>query len=184
MDIKTVILLGNFFHFFCAMLLSCQQRFLFNVFYVFYFFHKKRVFNGFLFLGSTFFTSMVLMDWWMDSSMDRYRRMDGVIGSVDGRINGCINARVALWINEQTWDKIWWKEIDWRFWYVLWCWPYVRFDRFREGKWLPRWKDRERDSCVLYSERIADLWTDKTTYFRYKKAFSDIKSLSQGGPAP
>ena len=39
------------------MLLICQQRFLFNVFYVFYFFHK-RVFNVFYFGGQLFFTSM------------------------------------------------------------------------------------------------------------------------------
>ena len=38
MHIKTVILLGNFFHLVFVMLLICQQRFLFNVFYVFLFF--------------------------------------------------------------------------------------------------------------------------------------------------
>src|SRR6218665_111725 len=51
MHIKTVILLGNFFHLVCVMLLICQQRFLFR----FYFSHKKAFFNVFLFLGSTFF---------------------------------------------------------------------------------------------------------------------------------
>src|SRR6218665_498824 len=50
---------GIFVHLVCVMLLICQQRFLFNVFLRFYFFHKKRVLT-FLFLGSTFFTSMVI----------------------------------------------------------------------------------------------------------------------------
>src|SRR6218665_214388 len=42
------------------MLLICQQRFLFNVFYVFYFFHKIRDFNVFYSWGQRFFTSMVI----------------------------------------------------------------------------------------------------------------------------
>jgi len=35
MHIKTVILLGNFFQLVCVMLLICQQRFLFTVFFTF-----------------------------------------------------------------------------------------------------------------------------------------------------
>jgi len=38
MHIKTVILLGNFFHLVSMMLLICQQRFLFKVFLRFLFF--------------------------------------------------------------------------------------------------------------------------------------------------
>ena len=53
MHIKTVILLGNFFHLVCVMLLICQQRFLFNVFLRF-FCHKKRVFNVFYSWGQRF----------------------------------------------------------------------------------------------------------------------------------
>src|SRR6218665_848661 len=44
MHIKTVILLGNFFHLVCVMLLICQQRFLFNVFSFFIFFIKNAFF--------------------------------------------------------------------------------------------------------------------------------------------
>jgi len=48
MHIKTVILLGNFFHLVCVTLLICRQRILFNVILRFFiFFHKKRVFNVF-----------------------------------------------------------------------------------------------------------------------------------------
>src|SRR6218665_124705 len=36
------------------MLLVCQQRFLFNVFYVFYFFHKNAFFNVFYSWGQRF----------------------------------------------------------------------------------------------------------------------------------
>ena len=52
MHIKTVILLGDFFHLVCVMLLICQQRFLFNVFLRFY---LKRVFNVFYSWGQRFF---------------------------------------------------------------------------------------------------------------------------------
>src|SRR6218665_3971485 len=62
MHIKTVILLGNFFHLVCVMLLICQQRFLFNVFYVFYFCHKNAFFNVFYSWAQRFFTSMLLPD--------------------------------------------------------------------------------------------------------------------------
>ena len=56
MHIKTVILLGIFFHLVCVMLLICQQRFLFNVFYVFlFFFIKTRFFNVFYSCGQRFY---------------------------------------------------------------------------------------------------------------------------------
>src|SRR6218665_862993 len=54
MHIKTVILLGIFFHLVCVMLLICQQRFLFNVFYVFYFFHKTAFLTFFYSWGQSF----------------------------------------------------------------------------------------------------------------------------------
>src|SRR6218665_2109936 len=54
MHIKTVILLGNFFRLVCVMLLVCQQRFLFNVFLRFLFFHKERIFNVFYSWGQRF----------------------------------------------------------------------------------------------------------------------------------
>src|SRR6218665_2571030 len=54
MHIKTVILLGEFFHLVCVMLLICQQCFLFNAFY-FYFFYKKTRFLTFFILGVNVF---------------------------------------------------------------------------------------------------------------------------------
>src|SRR6218665_52301 len=53
MHIKTVILLGNFFHLVCVMLI-CQQRFLFNVFLFFTFFIKNAFFNVFYSWGQRF----------------------------------------------------------------------------------------------------------------------------------
>ena len=55
MHIKTVILLGNFFHLVCLMLLICQQRFLFNIFFRFFiFFIKNAFFNVFDSWGQRF----------------------------------------------------------------------------------------------------------------------------------
>ena|SRR6218665_1236763 len=53
--IKTVILLGNFFHLVCVMLLICQQRFLFNdILRFFIFFIKNAFFNVFYSWGQRF----------------------------------------------------------------------------------------------------------------------------------
>src|SRR6218665_3827138 len=55
MHIKTVNLLGIFFHLVCVMLLICQQRFLFNVFSRFFiFFIKNAFFNVFYSCGQRF----------------------------------------------------------------------------------------------------------------------------------
>src|SRR6218665_3042686 len=56
MHIKTLILLGNFFHLVCVMLLHviCQQRFLFNVFTFFIVFIKNAFFNVFYSQGQRF----------------------------------------------------------------------------------------------------------------------------------
>ena len=60
MHIKTVILLGHFFHLVCVMLLICEQRFLFNFFYstlftCFIFFIKNAFFNVFYSWGQRVF---------------------------------------------------------------------------------------------------------------------------------
>src|SRR6218665_1508999 len=56
MHIKTVILLGNFCHLVCLMLLICQQRSLFNVcLRFFYFFIENAFFNVFYSWGQRFF---------------------------------------------------------------------------------------------------------------------------------
>src|SRR6218665_1111970 len=54
MHIKTVILLGNFFHLVCVMLLICQQRLLFNFFTFFIFFIKNAFFIVFYYWGQRF----------------------------------------------------------------------------------------------------------------------------------
>src|SRR6218665_1642239 len=63
MHIKTVTLLRNFFHLVCMMVLICQQRFLFNVFFTFFIFSIENAFFNVLYScnGSTFFTSMMMM---------------------------------------------------------------------------------------------------------------------------
>src|SRR6218665_1086289 len=58
MHIKTVILLRNFSFVFINFD-NLSTTFYIQRFLTFLFFHKKRVFNVFLFLGSTFFTSMI-----------------------------------------------------------------------------------------------------------------------------
>src|SRR6218665_1504724 len=85
--IKTVILLGNFFHLVCVMLLICQQRFLFNVFLRFLFFHKNAFFNVFYSwsqrslhlwfeLFSLFFSSFTIsLQSWFRRGVVYYRRL-------------------------------------------------------------------------------------------------------------